>query len=122
MKKQKLITTTYTHKGSFDLPTFDEAPRDKFIQGIANTYVDCLDIVKKKNADYAVSSDPFLNFRNASVVGVTPERAILVRIMDKISRISNLIDKQADVKDETIQDTIHDAINYLAILKEKIKN
>jgi len=119
MKKQKIITT-YTHEGDFDVEDFSDNPRDEFIQGIANTYVDCLNIVKKKNADYAVSSDPFLNFRNASVVGVSPERAILVRVMDKISRISNLIDKDADVKDETIEDTIHDAINYLAILKEKL--
>lgn len=120
MKKQKIITT-YTHEGDFDVEDFSDNPRDEFIQGIEFTYKECLSIVRKKNADYAVSSDPFLNFRNASVVGVSPERAILVRVMDKISRISNLIDKDADVKDETIEDTIHDAINYLAILKEKIK-
>ena len=95
--------------------------RDEFVKNIESTYTECVDLILKKNADYATAVDPFQNFRNASVVGVSVERAILVRVMDKISRISNLLDKEAEVKDESINDTIHDAINYLAILKEKIK-
>jgi hypothetical protein len=37
--------------------------------------------------------------------------------MDKMTRIGNLLNKdQAQVKDESIFDTIQDAINYSAIL------
>lgn len=104
----------------FGIPPIN--PRQEFLTGIDRTFIECSQLVHKKNADYATSTDPFQNFRNASAVGVSPERAILVRIMDKISRISNLIDKEAQVKDETMEDTIHDAINYLAILKEKIRS
>lgn len=41
----------------------------------------------------------------------------MVRISDKISRLATLLDvREAQVKDESVADTIRDAINYLAIL------
>ena len=81
------------------------------------TLIECISILEKKNADYASESDPLKNFNASEIVGVDRERAILVRIMDKISRISNLLDRDPLVKDESLEDTINDAINYLAILK-----
>lgn len=81
-----------------------------------------LGLIKLKNKDYATESDPFKNFRTASLVGVNPERAILLRVLDKLSRISNLVDKTNDVKDETIQDTILDCCNYLYILNAYLKD
>ena len=93
------------------------------ITSMDKTFSDCLETAKRKNADYAGEvTDPFKNFKNSLVVGVPVERGILVRIMDKVSRISNLIDKDAQVKDETITDTLDDAINYLAILKAYIQS
>lgn len=53
----------------------------------------------------------------SEMVGVPVARGILVRLCDKIARISNLIDKKEAVKDETIEDTICDAIGYLGILR-----
>lgn len=96
--------------------------REEFINDIERTYAECVGIVKTKNADYATSVDPFQNFRNAGAVGVSVQRAILVRIMDKISRVSNLLSKDASVVDESMTDTIYDAINYLAILKAFIND
>lgn len=81
------------------------------------TFSDCLEMVEKKNADYGADEDPFANFRNAEVVGVSVERAILVRMMDKMSRASTLLDKEARVEDEKLDDTLEDLINYTAILK-----
>ena len=90
---------------------------EQFIASIEKTYADGVDIIKKKNADYATSVDPFKNFRSAEVAGVSVPRAIIVRVLDKISRIQNLLDKDPVVTGETRSDTITDAINYLAILK-----
>lgn len=80
--------------------------------------------MKKKNADYGGPIDPFNNFKNSEMVGVPMEKGILVRIMDKISRISILIDRNgpAEVVDEKIEDTILDGINYLNILLLRLQD
>jgi hypothetical protein len=95
--------------------------RDQFLIDLEQTYATALNIVRKKNQDYATSDNPFKNFENCTTVGVSPARGILVRVIDKITRVSNLLDKPNAVQDETIDDTILDIINYLAILKAMIK-
>lgn len=90
--------------------------KKEFFRNLEGTFEDCVELSKLKNADYA-DEDPFKNFRMSVQVGVSPERAILVRLSDKISRISRLLDKEPSVCTERIEDTILDGINYLAILK-----
>jgi hypothetical protein len=89
---------------------------NQLIASIRSRFARCLSIAAAKNADYAASPDPFRNFRRAEMVGVSVERGILVRLTDKLCRVSNLLDADAEVKDERVTDTIDDAINYLAIL------
>jgi hypothetical protein len=96
--------------------------RDQFHQNLEETFKQCLEISKAKNQDYAGVDDPFRNFKNALSVGVSVDRGIMVRMMDKISRISNLLDKEAAVKDERLEDTLCDLINYSAILLAYLKN
>jgi hypothetical protein len=88
---------------------------------MVETFNRCFSTAVAKNNDYGGSNnDPFANFRNSTIAGVSVEKGILVRLMDKMSRISTLLDKEAMVKDEKITDTIEDAINYLAIMKAYI--
>ena len=99
--------------------------RKEFTESLRKTFESCLNIVKSKNSDYASSSDPFLNFRSAEKNGIaTVEVAMLVRMQDKFARIINLVVKkqEAKVKDETVDDTIMDLINYLAILRAYREN
>jgi len=91
--------------------------KEEFFKNIEKTFETCLDISKKKNNDYSKGESPFKNFELSEFMGVKPARGILVRITDKLSRISNLLEGEYKVKDERIEDTINDAINYLAILK-----
>lgn len=93
----------------------------EFIESLEIIFKEAVDIARKKNTDYSKDSDPFLNFRFSPYVGVPVERGILVRICDKLSRISNLLDQEAQVKDESIEDTLKDLINYSAILLTYIK-
>jgi hypothetical protein len=89
---------------------------------VQETFNECEKLCSLKNQDYAGDGNPFKNFELSRIVGVSPERAILVRLTDKLSRISNLLDRKEVVLDEKITDTINDAIVYLAILKAYLEN
>ena len=79
-----------------------------------------LDLMQKKNHDYAGSkgNEPFANFTRSEAMGITTtEKAMLVRMLDKMSRLSYFTDaKEFKVQDEKLQDTIVDIINYSVLL------
>ena len=125
MKKnnKKEIWTIKQVKKTITIPSVHLEVKNVLIDDMQTTFTHCIETAKRKNADYAgENSDPFKNFKNCVFFGVPVEKGILVRMMDKMSRISNLIDKEAQVKDESINDTLDDLINYAAILKSYIKN
>ncbi len=87
------------------------------IYEIRKIFQDGTSIIEKKNQDYATSDDPFKNFRSAEILSISVEQAILIRTLDKMSRIGNCIKKDSTIViEETVEDTILDAINYLALL------
>lgn len=66
----------------------------------------------KKNEDYGANEDPFRNFRAFGEFG------ILVRLSDKLARILTYVERgQLTVKDESVTDTLLDAINYLVLFE-----
>lgn len=92
--------------------------RTEFIEYLESTYQTCVEIVKKKNHDYSKDSDPFSNFRAiAYILGRPVEEVVMMFIVNKISRASNLLHRENAVKDESVEDTLLDCINYLAILR-----
>lgn len=91
--------------------------QEQFLQALIETQRQALDIVKLKNSDYAKETNPFYNFEFAKILGLSIEQAILIRVVDKIARVNNLLTKENTVKDESITDTLLDIINYIAILK-----
>lgn len=95
---------------------------DTFIAGLEENYKKGIDLIKLKSKDYAGSDDPWKNFKSSEIIGIDYKKAILVRIMDKVSRASNLLDKEPMVNNEKIEDTLIDLINYGNILLEAIKN
>ena len=81
----------------------------------------CIEITRAKNHDYAGDEDPLRNFRMCEQFGVSMEKGILIRLTDKLSRIARLLDNPAYVKDESIEDTLIDTVNYSMILDYAIK-
>ena len=77
-----------------------------------------------KAKDYAKSDDPYSNFRMCEELGIcSVEEGFLVRMSDKLSRLAQLTKKEADVKDESMEDTCMDlavyAIRLLNYLQSK---
>lgn len=82
-------------------------------------------ITKAKNADYTgVGDDPFANFRRVESLGITDTvRGFLVRMTDKLSRITSFAQKGVlEVKDESVEDTLLDLANYSLLLAAFIKS
>lgn len=90
-------------------------------------------LIEKKGADYnreqQLSGDTLFNLRVAEILGVvgSAEEGILVRLSDKYMRLISLTKpgREAQVKDESVLDTIRDCqnyLNYLGILWLERKN
>jgi hypothetical protein len=78
-------------------------------------------IMEVKNHDYAnpaSTGDPFANFRRAEAMGVcSTERGFMVRMVDKLSRLSTFADTGTlKVANESFEDAILDLINYGVLL------
>ena len=80
--------------------TDDEHILAKIFKEMFSTYV-------KKNADYGNSFE-----KSIEKFGLV---ASAVRLSDKLERFSNLICNDAQVKDESIEDTLLDMANYAAM-------
>lgn len=91
--------------------------RGKFLDSMSQNALDALQLVIRKTQDYATIDDPYRNFRMSESVGVSIEKGILVRMCDKLSRIGNLIENgDPSVKNESIEDTLIDIMNYANIM------
>ena len=89
----------------------------QFLKRLAELYKLNVEISRKKNADYADTHDPFQNFRACEIYGVAADQGILVRMSDKMMRISNLLTRPAAVEDESLLDSLSDLANYSMILR-----
>lgn len=89
-----------------------------FHKAVKGLFSECMIILMKKNKDYNTSEDAFENFKRVETLNLcSTETGILVRMNDKFSRLCNLIKcNESEVKDETVEDTLIDLINYSAIL------
>jgi hypothetical protein len=100
-----------------ELVTIDSAWLLKFVETKAAALVET---VRRKNADYSgAAPDPFGNFRNVEDLGIaTVEQGFLTRMTDKLARAASLTKpgKVAQVKDESVEDTLFDLAAYSFLL------
>lgn len=85
-----------------------------------------LELMKKKNHDYAGNSGktPFANFERCEAMGIcTTEAGFLVRMTDKLSRLSTFADAgKLQVDNEGYNDAIVDIINYCVLFSAYVKS
>ncbi|NIR13553.1 MAG: DUF1599 domain-containing protein [Desulfobacterales bacterium] len=83
-----------------------------------------ISVTKAKNADYTgITDDPFANFTRVEALGIcSTEQGFLTRMMDKFCRITSFVQKGVlEVKDESVEDTLHDLANYCVLMAGFIK-
>ena len=91
---------------------------DRFVEA----YHRALSIVGAKNHDYSSDEDPFSNFRECEGFGVPAAWGVMVRLSDKFARLKNFFRKGTLlVRDESVEDTLIDIMNYAAILYALLK-
>lgn len=81
-----------------------EPVENEFMEEYKKIVTETMELCVKKNKDYGSSVEStFEKFGDISY---------LVRITDKYNRICSLLNKEGEVKDESIDDTIRDMANY----------
>ena len=76
-------------------------------------YANCLNTYIAKNIDYGDSfAELYQKFGLLSTV---------IRLNDKIKRLESLVDGEGEVKDESVEDTLEDLINYAVMTLIEIK-
>ena len=106
--------------------------RDNLIKTHEEICKEGRELMYKKNADYAGNDglEPFANFTRVEAMGIcTTEQGFLVRMTDKMSRLSSFVEcGKLSVENESFKDTIVDIINYSVLMysyinaKTKVKS
>lgn len=94
--------------------------REELLNYHANICQEARDLMSLKNRDYAGNdgTEPFANFTRCEAMGICDtEQGFLVRITDKMSRLSSFLRAgKMYVSDESFNDTVVDVINYMVLL------
>lgn len=99
--------------------------REELFKHHAEICTKALELMKKKNHDYAGNSGetPFANFERCEAMGIcTTEAGFLVRLTDKLSRLSTFTNAgKLTVDNESYEDAIIDIINYCVLFSSYTK-
>ena len=93
--------------------------RTELLEHHAELCKKALEIMKEKNHDYAGKGggEPFANFERCEAMRIcSTEQGFLVRVVDKVSRLSTFVDAgELKVKGEAWEDAVLDIINYMIL-------
>lgn len=90
---------------------------EAYLEGFKVIIQEMYELTAAKNADYADADDAFANFRLVEDLGVVKtEEGIVVRMSDKFKRLTNLLHREGQVKDEGLEDTLKDLSVYSILL------
>tara|TARA_R110000744_G_scaffold30721_9_gene72585 strand:- start:1259 stop:1657 length:399 start_codon:yes stop_codon:yes gene_type:complete len=93
--------------------------REELLKHHTEVCARALEIMQVKNHDYAGKNgeEPFANFERCEAMGVcSTETGFLVRVIDKVSRLSTFVDAgELKVKGETWKDAVLDIMNYMIL-------
>ena len=98
--------------------------KNDYLDFSAKFFEQCLEISKKKNADYSgLTDDPFANFKSVEQLGIKTEVGFLTRMNDKMMRLASFVQNGTlQVKDESVIDTLQDLANYSSLFAGYLKS
>ena len=106
----------------------DRMNREELLAFHAAVCKDAGELMARKNLDYAGDIEhgrqPFANFERVAAMGIcTTPQGFLVRMTDKLSRLSSFVQSGSlEVKDESVHDTLIDLLNYTVLLAAFLKD
>ena len=106
---------------ALDFTMYPRGTREWLHQLHAHLACRALALLKKKNADYAGHGDVFGNLKACEALGVKSEIGILVRMSDKITRLSNVIGSGKNHVGDSIESECLDLINYAVLLLARVQ-
>ena len=75
--------------------------------------IDCLkDIHSRKSDGYAPNQDPLANLKECERMGIPAYKGVLMRMLDKVSRLIELSKGKPDLVQESFQDSLRDLAIY----------
>lgn len=91
------------------------------MQHLADFQAEMEEVLISKGGDYA-TEDKLSNFKEvAAITKQSPARVVLTMIATKVSRLSNLIDKEGEPNNESVSDSTLDIANYAVLLDAVIR-
>lgn len=105
-----------------DFRMYPVGSREWLHQLHAHACARALALLKKKNADYAGNApDVFGNLNACEALGVRSEIGMLIRSMDKLVRLSNVIGSGKNHVGDPIEGECLDIINYAVLLLARVQ-
>jgi hypothetical protein len=106
------------------VPQECDMTREELLDHHMKLCAEARELMKAKNKDYAGNEgiEPFANFTRVESMGICKtEQGVMVRLTDKMSRLSSFIRAgKMHVADESFKDTCIDVINYMVLLSAYI--
>jgi hypothetical protein len=94
--------------------------REEIIEIAKDTFSDCLKKLDSKGNDYAEDSNGLSSFVLAGEMSKSDTRTSLFNMIGiKHSRLIQLTFSDKEVKNESVEDTFNDYINYLVLAKSE---
>ena len=98
---------------------------EKLFQIHTETCEAALCIMRQKNSDYTGGSratDALANFKAATTLNLHPVVGLLLRVQDKLMRVSSFVaDGKLRVVNESVEDACDDIVNYAILCKALLR-
>lgn len=72
-------------------------------------------LLQDKNHDYSSDADPLANLRACELLDIPAREGVLIRLLDKVSRLHYVSSKGTNKVNESIEDSCIDIINYVVL-------